>query len=125
MSTDQARITRARRGDAVVIQQHRVTYMISQPSQEHDDFEVGIVTGISRDGMVRKWRSAWYGADGAGVAIPERRSGLWLLPAAEFDVTAVIEAARAHCWPGHPDQPMPFASLGEVRKAMRPCRRPA
>lgn len=119
--------TAAHRGDGVVIAETHRDYVIGQPMAERTTYELGTVTSITRDGQVKAWWPA-HASDAhrvnvpGGYAIPGRRAGLWLLPAAEFDVPGAITAARAHVWPGH-ESVKPFDSLEEIRAALRPYKR--
>lgn len=117
--------TRARRGDAVVIAETHRDYVISGPGRrevtERTTYELGTVTSVTRDGYVKSWRLSW---SESSRPIPDRRAGLWLMPAADFDVAGCVAAANANKYPGHPDGlPKPFDSLDDVRAAMAPHRR--
>jgi hypothetical protein len=118
----------ARRGDGIVVGTRHSGYTIPEPGRtetyEYDSYEVGTVTGITRDGLVRTWRVAWASDADRKQELPRDRIGYWLLPAAEIDVAACLAAYRAHHYPGHEDGlPQPYASLEEVRDAMRPHRK--
>ena len=118
---------KARRGDGVVVGTRDRGYTIPQPgrteSYDRERYEVGIVTGITRDGLVRTWRPGWTELD-SKQEVPRQRLGVWVLPAAAFDVDGCVKAYRDHHWPGHrTGLPMPYSSLAEVREAMRPHRR--
>jgi hypothetical protein len=50
-----------------------------------------------------------------------------MIMAPTVDPDRAIEAAKAHFWPGHPDQPRPYDSLAALRAELDPYRtdRPA
>lgn len=116
--------TRAKRGDLVIVAREYRDYIIGQPSREYTTCEVGTVTSITRDGVVKAFRSVhYYGQDGCEEStqlsyLPKPFEAL-IVPAAKIDVQAALKTAYEHCWPsGHPC--MPYGSLAEVREALRP-----
>jgi hypothetical protein len=121
-----AGFTKARRGDAIVVHECHRDFISGEGTRVHDTFEVGIVTGITRDGLARTWRPARASLEDHRVPLPSRHEFLWVVPATGFDIPAVIQAARDHKWPGHEHEnglPMPFGSLAEVKAAIGPCRK--
>ena len=72
-------------------------------------YEVGVVTR-TRDGMAEAWRSP-DGTLRPARFVPGLRDR-WLVPHGEIDVERALNAAG--------ERTRPFASLSEVREAMRP-----
>jgi hypothetical protein len=110
--------TAARRGDLVVVHEHVRDYVIGQGASEYDRYEVGVVTSVTRDGLVKRYTGTW----GSEVTI-RGHVRCQLVPRAAVDVAGAFAAAKAHTWPGHPTQPKAYESLEEVRAAVRPFRR--
>jgi len=119
----------AKRGDGVVVETRHTGYMIPGPGKtepyDYHQYEVGVVTGITRDGHVRTWRPAWVSEDEhdrhTKQGLPFNKTQIWLLPATEMDVPACLAAYQAHTYPGHADGlPKPYDTLAEVRDALRP-----
>ncbi len=118
----------ARRGDLVVIHLHHRDWKDGQPT-EYDDFWLGQVTSVTRAGLVRLYRPAGtfaWDADGRGR--PDKGQplpSLWFQRAAiksqkEIDVPGALATAACHTWPGHEDHVRGYATLTEVRAALRP-----
>lgn len=103
----------ARRGDLVVI-------VINHPDLDYQTVEIMLVTSITRDGHVKATQNTW------GTTLPlARQLGVQqtlVVSKTEVDVDAVMAAARAHTWPGHPNQPMHYDTLAEVRQVLAPHR---
>jgi hypothetical protein len=118
----------AKRGDLIVIETVRHDYVIGQGTTERRLFEIYEVAGLFRDGRVRTVRSvAWSGNHAEEVEGRHRVLGLvntYLLPAVGVDKPAVIEAVKAHTYPGS-NTPMPFSSLDGIRALIKPHRREA
>ena len=114
----------AKRGMVLVHHEHSRCWVNDAPGRGHvaesDDFTIGVVTSVTRDGVVKRFRSAECGTERPGPA--DKRFGGKVYLAPGVDPEGAIEAARSHTWPGHPDQPMPFGSLEEIRAALRPYR---
>ena len=118
----------ARRGDLVVICLRHRDWRQGQP-REYDEFWLGQVTSVTRAGLVRLYRPAgtfaWdtdgCGRPGKGQPLPS----LWFERAAiksqkEIDVPGALVTAACHVWPGHEDHVRGYATLTEVRAALRP-----
>lgn len=107
---------KARRGDLAVLEvESRDGGRISTW------YDVAKVTSVTRDGLVKTILDAW-----GTIAPVERRVGLravHVLSAQRIDVDAALRAAAEHHWPGHPDQPMPFDTLDDVRNTLRPFKK--
>jgi hypothetical protein len=118
----------ARRGDLVVICLRHRDWQGGQP-REYDDFWVGQVTSVTRAGLVRLYRAAGaFAWDTDGRGRPDRGQplpSLWFERAAiksqqEIDVCGALATAACHVWPGHEGQVRGYATLAEVRAALRP-----
>jgi hypothetical protein len=115
---------KARKGDLVLIERTERSYVIGQPSTESTTYEFGVVHSATRDGIVKTWSSLAYGDElihDYGRPLTHRERA-YVMPKSDIDVTAVLEAAKAHHWPGHPGQPMPFDSIEEAKETARPFR---
>jgi len=118
----------ARRGDLVVICLRHRDWKDGQP-REYDEFWLGQVTSVTRAGLARRYRPAGtfsWESDGRGR--PDKGQplpSLWFERAAiksqkEIDVQGALATAACHTWPGHEDQVRGYATLAEVRAALRP-----
>jgi hypothetical protein len=118
----------ARRGDLVVIHLRHRDWTVGQP-REYDDFWVGQVTSVTRAGLVRLYRPAGtfsWESDGRGR--PDRGQplpSLWFERAAiksqtEIDVPGALATAACHTWPGHEGHVRGYATLTDVKTALRP-----
>ena len=118
----------ARRGDLVVMHLRHRDWTDGQP-REYGDFWAGQVTSVTRAGLVRLyrpagtfgWESDGRGRPGKGQPLPS----LWFERAAiksqkEVDVPGALVTAACHVWPGHEDHVRGYATLTEVRAALRP-----
>jgi hypothetical protein len=105
--------TPARRGDLVVVQAHH------SEAGGYDNYRVGIVTSIARDGHVRKFREA-----SSDTAEDLNRyvgfKACYVIPATRVDVEAALAAAAANPWPWGDTTGKPYYSLGEVQAAISP-----
>lgn len=114
---------KARRGDAVAIVSEINDYIIGQGRTTHTQVELGIVTGITREGAVRTFRPAAY--DDAAVQPLERVVGFQavkVIPIEVVPTAAVIEVAKAHHFEGYPGQAKRFDGLAELKSALLPFR---
>ena len=118
----------ARRGDLVVICLRHRDWRQGQ-AREYDEFWLGQVTSVTRAGLVRlyrpagtfAWETDWRGRPDQGQPLPF----LWFERAAiksqkEIDVQGALATAACHVWPGHEDHVRGYATLTEVRAALRP-----
>ena len=118
----------ARRGDLVVMHLRRRDWSDGQP-REYDDFWAGQVASVTRAGLARRhrpagrfaWESDGRGRPDKGQPLPS----LWSERAAiknqaETGVPGTLATAACHVWPGHEDQVRGYATLTEVRAALRP-----
>lgn len=120
---------KTRRGDLVLIERTERTYGIGVPSTERITYSFGVVASATRDGVMKSWYSVAYG-DGDQSPVSEYQQVLtrneraaYVVPKASIDVMAVMWAAKAHHWPDHPGQPMPFDSVDVAREIARPHRK--
>jgi hypothetical protein len=118
----------ARRGDLVVICLRHRDWRQGQ-AREYDEFWLGQVTSVTRAGLVRLYRPAGtfsWETDGRGR--PDQGQplpSLWFERAAiksqkEIDVQGALATAACHTWPGQKDHDRGYATLTEVRAALRP-----
>jgi hypothetical protein len=118
--------TRAKRGDLIVIHTQSTDY--SRGSRvgpvTTDEWEVALVTSITREGWVRRFRRCEDldpGSKGHELARWGRVQDWSLVPLNRIDSQAALATAACHVWPGH-EMPMTYRSLEEVRAALRPHR---
>ena len=118
----------ARRGDLVVIHLRHHEWKDGQPREYHD-FWLGQVTSVTRDGLVRLYRPAGtFSRETGGRGRPDKGQplpSLWFEWAAikshnEIDVPGALATAACHTWPGHEGQVRGYATLKEVKAALRP-----
>jgi hypothetical protein len=113
--------TKAKRGDLVAIVQEHRDYIIGQGATKHTTCQIAVVSSITREGLVKAVRWAYNHGEKWDDPTPLAHLGrieTHLVPAAKIDVAAALEAAKAHSWPS--GSTMPYASLDEVRDALRP-----
>lgn len=116
----------ARKGDLALIERQAVTYSTTEGRQVRTEYVFAVVASATREGVVKTYTQA--GSDCAqsmGRFYVERCfvERCFVMPAADIDVAAVIEAAKAHHWPGHPGQPMAFESIEVAREIARPFKK--
>jgi len=85
----------ARRGDLCVIVEIRRDVILGQESQDRTDADIGVVAGIDRLGLVKRYANTWGGVN----SIPARARA-FVVSKTAIDVTAAFEAAKARTWPG-------------------------
>jgi hypothetical protein len=85
-------------------------------------YTFGLVASATREGEVKTWRRIGYGDEltTGGYAEPIRYQRRWVLSAKQVDVAGVLTAAKAHHWPGNPDQPQGFDSFDEAKAVAKP-----
>lgn len=106
----------ARKGDLVIVEQTRRDFIIGEGSRETTTFDIAVVASATRDGRVKTYRGVGWGDDlVSSNAVPIRHERCYVSPAADVDIDATMQAAKAHHWPGHPGQPKAFDSLDDVR----------
>ena len=127
MVAEQGTVTAAKRGDLVVIHVRSTSWSARYERTEQDDYTVGIVTSVTRDGQVRRYRPAgdlqttdYLGRPYRGQDMPRTGyQGRWIMPAAHIDVTGAVVTAACHVWQGH-ETTQAYGSLCEVQDALRP-----
>lgn len=110
---------KARRGDLAAVVRTRRDFYTDRPAETREEVVLMEVTSVTREGVVKAGRDAW------GEVEPVDRYGpaaVYVLPAAEVDVKAVMRMAAGHCWPNS-DTPRPFGSLADAKDAIRPFAR--
>jgi hypothetical protein len=118
----------ARRGDLVVIHLRHRDWKEGQP-REYDTFWLGQVTSVTRAGLVRlyrpagtfSWESDGRGRPDRGQPLPSLRFERAAIKSQqEIDVPGALATAACHTWPGHEGQVRGYATLKEVKAALRP-----
>lgn len=104
--------TPARRGDLAAVVTTTRDYVIGAPTTERTSVRIGVVTSITREGIVKM-------VDGRKLWNHERTL---VISATRIDVEAALAIAAAHVWPSHTST-MPYASIEEARDALRPALR--
>lgn len=102
----------ARRGDITVL---------IHPHDWRTDITLGVVTSVTRDGMVKAWDEPMF--TGSGPRPLRLRPGgsdrVLIIPAGRIDVGRAMAAYREHVYPGG-DMIMPFGSEDELRRFLAP-----
>lgn len=119
MTTTTSETVRARRGDLVIVHTVHRDFIIGEGPKSHDEFTIGVVTNINRDGAVKAYRPVGTDRPLPLVYLARSLQNVYLLPKDRVDVEAAMATAAAHTWPGH-DYPRYYDTLGEVRDALRP-----
>lgn len=112
--------TPARRGDLAALITERVDTYIGADSVRRTVVELGVVTSVTRDGIVKAVLTAWGGSP---VAVTPRQR-VPLVSRDRFDAEAVRQAAAARAYPGT-TQPRPFDSVDDAVSFVRPFVRAA
>lgn len=116
---------KARKGDLVLVERTERSYVIGQPTTETTTYMFGVVHSATREGVVKTWSPVGYGdqllSDYGQQLTRDQRA--YVMPKADIDVSGVLGAAKAHHWPGHPGQPMPFDSIDAAKSAALPFKR--
>lgn len=81
------------------------------------DVQVGVITNITATGIAKRWCPI---GSTAPIELNPRLETWKIIEAAQVRVEGVIAMVRAHHWPGHPEQIMPFASEQELKDALVP-----
>ena len=126
-------MTAAKRGDLVVIQKHNRDHAIGQETREYDTFTVGVVTSVTRDGMVKMFKEAGHIDHVDYTGKPDRGQAVstvghvrtMILPAADVDVAGALATAACHVWvtgTAHETHVKYYESVDELRDALQPHR---
>ena len=113
---------RTRRGDLAVIERVRIDHARTGRT-ETTEFAIMLVSNLTRDGHVKAVKDIRWGDDVHTQPI-DRMLGFQrahIVGQDEIDVPAAIATARAHTYPGS-TTPRDYASLDDVREALRPHR---
>ena len=94
-------------------------------SVDRDEYRIGVVTSVTRGGLVMAFRTAGWGTDRLGTAEPgpavkRFRGRIFLAPGIAAE--PAIDLAKAHYWPNHPGQPAPWTDLDTVKHALATLR---
>lgn len=107
----------ARRGDLLIVEvQARAGLRYAPRGIIQHDFLIGVVTSITRDGEVRRWRPAGRREDWR-LAL-EKPFEVWRVPAADVHVDRALAAATEVSY-GRASG-VRYPSIGEVMLALRP-----
>lgn len=94
-------------------------YIISQGHRSHDEFTVGVVTNITRDGQVKAYRPVGWDSPLPLARMGRQLQQTYLMPQTQIDVLGAQKAASEHTWPGG-TTPRYYDTLDEVKAALRP-----
>jgi hypothetical protein len=100
---------KARRGDLVVVHEHRSDF------GGYEVYRVGEVAGV-RQGRVSRWREARAQA----VTEVDKHAETFVTPKAQIDVAAALQTASANPWPHNGMPGCHYRTLDEVKTALRP-----
>lgn len=121
MSTAQTKIPNAaKRGDLVAIEHESVDYVNGKGNQLRIAVTLHRVTSVRRDGSVNLTTDVGWGNSHKVDLLRER---VFVIAADKVDADALTAAYRAHTYPGHPTQVMPFASVDAFREFTIPYRK--
>jgi len=117
----------AKRGDLVVIHVRSTSWSAKYDRTEQDEYTVGVVTSVTRDGQVKRYRRCddlrttdYLGRPFRGEEMPRTGyQGRYIMPADQIDVAGALVTAACHVWQGH-ETTQAYGSLDEVREALRP-----
>lgn len=115
--------TKAKRGDLAAIVETRTDYFIGQASKERTTITLGIVTSVTREGLIKALQVP-FSSDDHGARAPYHVTPYiqtLLVPAAAVDVAGVMAAYRQHTYAGH-TQIEPFESVDAARAFVAPFR---
>jgi len=110
---------RARRGDLVVVHTTHLDYIIGQGAQAHEEFTVGVVTNITREGNVKAYRPVGWGATVRVDSWGRRLVKVYVMPQDRIDVVGAQKTASEHTWPGG-STPRYYDTLEQAKAALRP-----
>lgn len=111
-------MTTAKRGDLAVIEKETSYVTTDQGYHKTTEYEVGIVTNITREGQVKACRFRLSDTTTQLKDIIRVKRTL-IVPQSEINVESAARAAWSNPWPsGH--EGMPFDSLDAVKDVLRP-----
>jgi len=109
----------AKRGGLVITVEERSDLSLMGGRTVTAAYSVGVVTSITREGVIKAWRDTWGTEQ---LARHNPRVTFQVGSKDRFDVDGAYEMAKAHTWPGRPT-PKDWDSLDELKAALRPYRR--
>lgn len=114
----------AKRGDLVLIVSHHAAYVVGQDTREYEQAKLGIVTRITRDGLVKCYRSPFSQEDDnpREQKVDPTHEYCLIAPQSDVDVSAVMAAYKQRCWDGD-TMIRPFASVADARAFVQPFRK--
>lgn len=123
-----AETCQARKGDLVLSRSDEPNYWSVAVQREQQGlpaatirFTFGVVGSASRGGLIKSVQEIGWGDELLDQrAVPMTAQRAWLMPRAWVDMDGALRAAKAHHYPNHPGQPMPFESFEEALAAVRP-----
>lgn len=118
-----SRATPARRGDLIVIHTVETSGSLRPGVSRCDRYTLGVVTNITRDGLVTKYRAVGKAGFQRVDLIEWKLRGIKVAPQALWDVEGAMAAAAAHTYPGSAT-PMPWDSLDALIAAVARFRKP-
>lgn len=107
----------AMRGDLIAVTTTSRDFLVGKGAYTTTRVQVGTITSITRGGIAKAWCPI---GSTTPRALDPRRDTWKIIEASRVRVEGVIAMVRAHTWPGHPDQIMPFDSEAELREALQP-----
>ena len=127
MSQGGSTVTPAQRGDLVVVQQHHRDSVQHGDPREYDTFTVGVVTSITRDGLVKMFKEAGHVDEPDRSGRPDRGRTLptvgfvrvLVQSAAKIDVAGSLATAACRTWE-LTGSVRPYNTLDELRGALMP-----
>lgn len=117
-------VIKAKRGDLVAITRHHAAYVVGQDTHEYEQTTLGIVTRITRDGLVKCYRSPFSREDDnpREQKLDPTREHCLIVPQSDIDVSAVMAAYKERGWNGT-TQIQPFDSVADARAFVQPFRK--
>lgn len=115
---------KAKRGDLVAITRHHTAYVVGQDTHEYEQTTLGIVTRITRDGLVKCYRSPFSRDDDnpREQKFDPTRERCLIAPQSDVDVSAAMAAYKEHCWDGD-TMIRPFETVADARAFVRSFRK--
>lgn len=115
---------KAKRGDLVAIVSHHTAYVVGQDTREYEQTKLGIVTGITRDGIVKRYRSPFSQEDDnpREQKVDPTRERYLIAPQSDIDVSAAMAAYKERCWDGD-TMIRPFETVADACAFVRQFRK--
>lgn len=109
------------RGDIAVVETVRRTSYVGRTAQESVSYAVVLVTSVTRDGQVKAVRDTRWGDAVRRIEHMAGVRGISVVSKKEIDVEAALAHVASHTYPNS-TTPLDYASVAEVRSALRPFR---